>query len=155
MLAPIITKDVNPFPSQPRKARNIRARSQSSDVSRISRSTSRNQDITAQKSSQPSVKLKPTFVQCGSLNKPRILPAIMEDVEMRLNLEMSCKYRSTKESDNVHSSCTSLPTTSDSTLLRAMTTTTTVAPTSARTRFSGLSLLSTTGKAKSIMKKIK
>uniref|UniRef100_A0A0R3RHS0 Ovule protein n=1 Tax=Elaeophora elaphi TaxID=1147741 RepID=A0A0R3RHS0_9BILA len=70
MLAPINTKDMNSFPSQPRKSRDVRTRSQSLDDSEITRSVKRSHNTVAQKSSQPSVKLKSAFVHSVSLSKP-------------------------------------------------------------------------------------
>lgn len=131
-------------------------RSQSSDVLKITRSTDRNQDIITKKSSQPLVKLKSTFIHGGSLSKPRVLPSIVEGVEMRLNLEMSHKKKKKiciEEDDKFGSKCTSLPT-SDSTLVMVKTTTTTVATTLACSPFSDSPLSSMTGKAWSTVKKI-
>ncbi|OZC10621.1 hypothetical protein X798_02370 [Onchocerca flexuosa] len=107
MLASIITKDMNPFPSQPRKAREIRQLSQSLDVSKIIKSA-----------------------------------------------KLSCKHCNIEESDKVHSSCATFPTTSDSTLVMVTTTTTKVAPISAYTPFLDSSLSSTAGKVRSTIKKI-
>ncbi|EFO16674.1 hypothetical protein LOAG_11832 [Loa loa] len=154
MLAPIITKDMNPFPSQPRKTRDIRIRSQSSDVSKISKSANRNQDIITEKSSQQPNKLKSTFAHSSSLSKHRILPSIVEGVEMRLNLEISDKYHNIEGGDNADSGHTSLPTASGSTLIMVTTTTTTVTTTLASSTVSDSSLSSITAKTKSTVKKI-
>ncbi|EJW79726.1 hypothetical protein WUBG_09365 [Wuchereria bancrofti] len=153
MLAPIITKDMNPFTSQPRKARDVRTHSQNPDISKITISTNRNQNTVIEKSSQPLVKLRSTFVHGGSLNKPRVLPSIVEDVEMRLNLDISHKNEG---SENARFKCTSLANTSDSTVI-IVTTATTVATTITTTTscsFSDSSLSSIIGRARSTVKKI-
>ncbi|KAK6111592.1 hypothetical protein QQG55_44255 [Brugia pahangi] len=92
MLTPIITKDMNPFTSQPRKACDVRTHSQNPGISKIITSTNRNQDTIIEKSSQPLVKLRSTSVHGGSLSKTRVLPSIVEDVEMWLNLDISHKH---------------------------------------------------------------
>ncbi|KAL3983216.1 hypothetical protein ACH3XW_50275 [Acanthocheilonema viteae] len=152
MLAPIITKDMNPFSSQPRKARDVQIRSQNLEVSKITRCVNQNQDNITEKSSQPSMKLKSTFVHSSSLSKPHLLPSIVEGVEMRLNLEMYRKYHSIEEGDNIDSRGTLLPTTSNSTLLTITTTTTAVAATSAYSSFPDSSLSPIIGKRRKVKK---
>uniref|UniRef100_A0A915PPM1 Uncharacterized protein n=1 Tax=Setaria digitata TaxID=48799 RepID=A0A915PPM1_9BILA len=122
MLAPIITKDMNPFPSQNRKARSVRMCSQGLESSKITGSVSRNQDAVMAKS----FKLKPTSTHSSSsIGKPTILPSIVEGVEMPLNTVLSCHC--TYEDDGSRNIL--LPTASTSTLVMIPTTTTAVATT--------------------------